>query len=140
IRALKDSPPSSLYTAAQVRSLDQAAIVGGTPGIQLMKRAGRAAFDLLLERFGAPTLISVYAGGGNNAGDGFVLAGLAAQRRLPVEVVALVAPDKLTGDARLAYEFAVQEGVQLRAFDARRPPVEGVIVDALLGIGLSGEP
>src|SRR5690606_16833168 len=40
----------------------------------------------------------------------------------------------------LAYEFAGQVGVQLRAFDGRRPPVEGVIVDALLGIGLSGEP
>lgn len=141
IRALKDSPPhSSLYTAAQVRSLDQAAIAGGIPGIQLMKRAGRAAFDLLLERFGNPALISVYAGGGNNGGDGYVLAGLAAQRRVPVEVVALVAPDKLTGDARLAYEFALQEGVTLRAFDARRPPSDGVIVDALLGIGLSGEP
>ncbi len=141
IRAHASSHPCpSLYTAAQVRSLDQAAIAGGIPGIQLMKRAGRAAFDLLLERFGSPVTISIYAGGGNNAGDGYVLAGLAAQRRLPVEVIAVNPPDQLRGDARLAYEFALQEGVRIRAFDIRQAPGEGVIVDALLGIGLSGEP
>src|SRR5690606_21479191 len=96
---------TELYGAAEIRQLDQAAIAGGIPGIQLMKRAGRAAFALLLERFSAPEQISVYCGSGNNAGDGYVLAALAAQRRLAVTVIQVGAAEKLTGDARQAYEF-----------------------------------
>jgi len=129
-----------LYTASEVYTLDATAIAGGIPSIQLMKRAGRAAFDLLIERFPAPQLISVYCGAGNNGGDGYVLAALAAQRKLPVQVIQLTAPEKLTGEARKAYEFAVQEGVSILPFAHAIAPANGVIVDGLLGIGLRGTP
>lgn len=137
-----DNTPASrnLYSVAEIRELDQAAIASGIPGIQLMKRAGRAAFNLLLERFPEPEQITVYCGAGNNAGDGYVLAALAAQRRLPVKVIQVGATDKLTGDARRAYEFALQEAVPMISFGASVGPREGIIVDALLGIGLAGEP
>jgi len=139
--ASPDSAPShGLYSAAQAYALDAAAIASGIPSIQLMKRAGRAAFNLLLARFANPGLISVYCGGGNNGGDGYVLAALAAQRRLPVQVIQLVAPGDLKGEALQAYEFALQEGVTMRRFAADTQPEQGMIVDALLGIGLRGEP
>jgi ADP-dependent NAD(P)H-hydrate dehydratase / NAD(P)H-hydrate epimerase len=131
---------SSLYTAADAYGLDAAAIAAGTPALQLMKRAGRAAFELLLERFPAPEMISVYCGAGNNGGDGYVLAALAAQRLLPVQVIQLAPLERLTGAARAAYDFAVQEGVPLIPFSAATAPQAGVIVDALLGIGLKGAP
>lgn len=127
---------SHSYSAAEAYAVDAAAIASGIPSIQLMKRAGRAAFDLIRERFADVVLVSIYTGGGNNGGDGYVLAGLLAQRKLPVQVIALVEPDELTGDARLAYEFAVQEGVSVNPPTAA--PVDGIIVDALLGIGLRG--
>ena len=130
--------PSTLYCAAEVRALDQAAIAAGTPGIQLMKRAGRAVFDALHQAYPEPGLITVYCGAGNNAGDGYVVAALAAQRRLPVQVIQVGALDKLTGDARHAYDFACQEGVAITAFENAAVPAEGVVVDALLGIGLQG--
>lgn len=140
IRSIDNKTPSAeLYTAAQVRALDQAIIASGVPGIQLMKRAAKAAFEVLLARFGQPDFIQVYAGGGNNGGDGYVLAGLAAERRIPVEVIALVAPEKLTGDAQLAWQFARQAGVSIHAFADATRPSSGVVVDALLGIGFSGE-
>jgi NAD(P)H-hydrate repair Nnr-like enzyme with NAD(P)H-hydrate epimerase domain len=41
-----DSLPYALYTAAQVRALDQAAIASGMPGGALMARAGEAAYQL----------------------------------------------------------------------------------------------
>lgn len=129
-----------LYTASEVYALDAAAIAGGIPAIQLMKRAARAAFELLLERFPAPELISVYCGAGNNGGDGYVLAALAAQRKLPVQIIQLTAPEKLSGEARQAYDFAVQEGVNMLSFAQVVAPSNGVIVDALLGIGLRGAP
>jgi ADP-dependent NAD(P)H-hydrate dehydratase / NAD(P)H-hydrate epimerase len=130
-----------LYSAAEAYALDAAAIKSGIPGIQLMKRAGRAAFELLLERFPAPELLSVYCGSGNNGGDGYVLAALAAQRLIPVRVIQLTAPEKLSGEARQAYEFALQEGVTMQSFTAvASVPEVGVIIDALLGIGLRGAP
>ncbi len=130
---------NALYSTAQVYALDAAAIASGIPGIQLMKRAGRAAFDLLLERFPAPELITIYCGAGKNGGDGYVLAALAAQRLLPVQVIQLTAGDKLTGEARIAYEFALQERVNIVPFADAEAPTEGVVVDALLGIGLQGD-
>ncbi len=131
------SPPTALYTAEQVRALDKAAIDGGIPGAQLMKRAGRAAFAALLQRFPDPGHITVYCGSGNNAGDGYVVAGLAAQRRLPVSVVQVGDPGKLRADARRAWEFAVQEGVPMAPLDDSAPQ-PGVLVDGLLGTGLKG--
>jgi ADP-dependent NAD(P)H-hydrate dehydratase / NAD(P)H-hydrate epimerase len=133
------APNPSLYSTAQVYALDAAAIASGIPGIQLMKRAGRAAFELLVERFPEPALISIYCGSGKNGGDGYVLAALAAQRKLPVQIIQLTAGDKLTGEARAAYEFAVQEQVPILPFSDARAPTAGVIVDALLGIGIQGD-
>jgi ADP-dependent NAD(P)H-hydrate dehydratase / NAD(P)H-hydrate epimerase len=129
-----------LYTAKEIYALDAAAIAGGVPGIQLMKRAGSAAYDLLLERFPNLKLITVYAGAGKNGGDGYVLAALAAQRRVSVKIIQLCAPEKLNGEARQAYEFALQEGVSMVPFEQALSPTSGVIVDALLGIGLEGNP
>ena len=129
---------SSLYTAAEVYALDAAAIAAGTPALQLMKRAGRAAFELLLARYPEPGLISIYCGAGNNGGDGYVLAALAAQRLLAVQVIQLAPAERLTGAARAAYEFAAQEGVAMQLFTETTVPTAGVIIDALLGIGLQG--
>lgn len=133
------APNTNLYSTAQVYALDAAAIASGIPGIQLMKRAGRAAFELLVERFPAPELISIYCGAGKNGGDGYVVAALAAQRKIPVQVIQLADGDKLTGEARAAYEFAVQEQVSIIPFADATAPTAGVIVDALLGIGVQGE-
>jgi len=132
--------PGSLYTAEQVRELDRLAIESGISGAQLMKRAGRAAFTRLLSVDPEPEQICVYCGGGNNAGDGYVLAGLAAQRRIPHRLIALSDPDRLKGEAAQARDFALQEGVVPEPFASGTPaPKAGVIVDALLGTGLKGQ-
>ena len=132
-----------LYSREYVRALDAAAIVAGTPGVVLMKRAARSAFDLLLGKWPNCTGIIVLCGAGNNAGDGYVLAGLAAQECIPVTVWYVSSPDALQGDALSAYHFAMQEGVVCEPFDRRIAQqadlygTEGVLVDALLGIGLN---
>jgi ADP-dependent NAD(P)H-hydrate dehydratase / NAD(P)H-hydrate epimerase len=131
--------PNAAYTASEVAELDRLAIAAGLPGLQLMKRAGRAAFELLLTRFPMPNPIVVYCGTGNNGGDGYVVAGLAAQRRLPVRVVELGDVKKLSHEAARARDFAIQEGVAMAPFNAGVPPSEGLLVDALLGTGAKGE-
>lgn len=132
--------PAGLYTAAQVRELDRLAIEDrGVPGIRLMKRAGRATFDALLARWPEPGKITVLCGVGNNAGDGYVIAGLAAQRRMVVEVLQVGDAGKLQGDALAAYQYARQEGVIMQPWHDSLALEEGVLVDALLGTGLKGE-
>ncbi|TNE81233.1 MAG: NAD(P)H-hydrate dehydratase, partial [Gammaproteobacteria bacterium] len=109
----------------------------GIPGIKLMKRAGYAVFQQLISRWpGVP--ITVLCGAGNNGGDGYIVAALAAESCLPVTVVQVAPPDKLQGDARAAYDYAQQAGVSMTPFSDCLELQTGVIVDAMLGTGFSG--
>ena len=129
----------ALYTAKSVRQLDALALKAqDIPSITLMKRAGRAAFNELLAEWGTPEHVTVFCGAGNNAGDGYIVAALAADKGIPVRVVELSAIEKLSADAATAREFCLKAGAQLDAFEAGLDVQEGVIVDALLGIGFSG--
>lgn len=131
------SRSSRLYNREQAYALEAAAIASGVSGIRLMKRAARAAQALIIEQYGVDQPVTIYTGGGNNGGDGWLLAALLRQRNVPVQVRPLVAPEALSADAAQAYEFAQQEGVVIGAVDADLPS-EGVIVDALLGLGAKG--
>lgn len=134
------SLPCELFTAQSVRAMDALAIRDhNLPGSVLMKRAGRVCFDALTAHFAPLAEITVYCGSGNNAGDGYVVAGLAQAAGLSVRVVYLSAPEQLQGDAQRAYQYAVQEGVSCCSFQSSALPAHGVIVDALLGTGINGE-
>lgn len=132
--------PHRLYTCEQTRKLDEAAIHElGIPGIRLMKRAGRVAFDALLHQWPCVARVAAVCGAGNNAGDAYILCALAAQRNIPVKAYFLVAPERLQGDAQLAYEFAKQAGVVFQKFSAKALQSEecekSVLVDGILGTG-----
>lgn len=129
-----------LYTASNVRELDRRAIEDHEiPGIALMKRAGKAAFLALLARWPNPASITVLCGGGNNGGDGYIIAALAQQQGFAVTIWQLAPEEKLSGDARRAWQFACQEGVAMAPFTGQLNGKDGVIVDALLGTGVSGQ-
>ncbi len=132
--------PERLYRADQVRAMDRYAIEDlGIPGIVLMQRAGAAAFRVMERQWPQARRIVVLCGGGNNGGDGYIVARHALDARLDVQVFALSPPDRLRGDARLACDAylavggRITEGVppELGGFD--------VVVDALLGTGLDRE-
>jgi len=135
------SLPHSLYTAAQVRELDRIAIEEqGIPGIELMERAGRAAFDALRRRWPRLRSIAVLCGTGNNGGDGFVVARLARQAGYELAVYQVGDAGRIRGDALTARRRMQEAGVEAQPLtdDVARQPVE-LWVDALLGTGLSGE-
>jgi NAD(P)H-hydrate epimerase len=129
--------PIPLYTQDQARELDRRAIAQGTPASVLMERAGRAAFDLLRERWPAAKRLAVFCGGGNNGGDGYVLARLALEAEMETHLYSLVPADKLKGDARqMADKVLAMNNLHL-VHDGDLPEVD-LIVDALLGIGITG--
>ena len=131
--------PTRLYSTAQVREMDRIAIEDlGIAGIELMRRAGRAAFAHLRRRWPAAGSVAVLAGTGNNGGDGFILAALAAREGLAVHVLQAGDGERVQGDAARARQHALEAGVQYLPFtDAL--PAAAVLVDALLGTGLHGE-
>lgn len=142
------------YTAAEVREMDRHAIEDlGIPGFELMHRAGAAAFAALRARWPKVQRLLVFCGTGNNGGDGFVIAALAHDAGLDAQIHLVGKPADVKGTAREALAFAEARGLQARDVQAfldasvqRRTatatqeiPATTVIVDALLGTGLSGE-
>ncbi|HXL97362.1 MAG TPA: NAD(P)H-hydrate dehydratase [Steroidobacteraceae bacterium] len=131
------SAASLLYSAAQVRALDAHAIAQGTSGYTLMKRAGEAALRALRSRWPKALEIAVVAGGGNNGGDGYVVARFAQAAGLSATVLAVTPPDQLSGDARTACQDFRSSGGQVVAWSPLLLARADVIVDALLGTGLT---
>ncbi|NIL93400.1 MAG: NAD(P)H-hydrate dehydratase [Woeseiaceae bacterium] len=129
--------PVDIYSVATVREIDRSAIEGeGIPGYTLMTRAGAAAVSEARNCFPDAKRWQVVCGAGNNAGDGYVVARLAASEGVVVSVVTLVDPDSLSGDAATAYaDFAAEGGVVL-PWSGQLDPEAEVVVDGLLGSGL----
>jgi len=131
--------PKALYTAAQTRELDRLAIAAGTPGAELMTRAGQAAFDALCGRWPEARRIAVLCGGGNNGGDGYVVARLAHAAGLAPQIHFTTPPEALKGDALTMAERCRDAGIPMIPLTLDHLP-EGVdlLVDGLLGTGLNG--
>lgn len=131
------SLPTTLYTAAQVRAFDRYAIdTLGISGYALMTRAGAAALRSLRTRWPQAQRILVICGGGNNGGDGYVLARLAHAAQLQVRVAAAIGPGRLGGDAHRAWQECRDAGVTIQELGPALPEDVDVIVDALFGTGL----
>lgn len=134
---MKSAWPTALYTAQQVRALDAQQIAAGVSGFTLMQRAAQAAWQALLQRWPQVKNLTVVAGRGNNAGDGYLIACLAAQAGWRVQILTLEDPSLLRADAALAYQVAYNAGISIQFWSAEQQ-LEGVVVDALLGTGLHG--
>jgi len=133
--------PRAVYSAAQCKALDRRAIETlGIPGYALMQRAAQASLALIRQRWPQVRSLSIWVGGGNNGGDGVVLARLADELGWPVQLVFADASvrERATQEAASAWgdlpnSIKTQIFTEGLAFDA------DLIVDALLGIGLRGE-
>ena len=129
--------PHSVYSVEGVRQVDRAAIEGsGIPGYTLMTAAAMESLDAAIGLFPDAGRWQVICGAGNNGGDGYVLARLAAQRGISVSVIALTAPGKLDGDAATAYADFVADGGHVESWEGSLDAHVDMIVDAMLGSGL----
>ncbi|MFQ5982925.1 MAG: NAD(P)H-hydrate epimerase, partial [Woeseiaceae bacterium] len=78
--------PHTIDSGEGVREVDRAAIEDvGIPGYTLMTSAAMEALDEAFSIFPDAKRWEVVCGAGNNAGDGYVLARLAAQQGVAVE-------------------------------------------------------
>ncbi|MBU0610189.1 MAG: NAD(P)H-hydrate dehydratase, partial [Armatimonadetes bacterium] len=135
-----------LATAEQMREMDRRTIEEyGLPGLVLMENAGRAvadaAWELLPENGGR---VLILAGKGNNGGDGFVAARHLAAVGVEVAVLLFAKLSDLSGDAATNAHYAEKSGLTIIEEPDDETVVGAmeladVIVDGLLGTGLSGD-
>jgi len=126
-----------LYTAKQVRGIDHTAIHElNIAGYELMCRAGQAIVDDAIARFPDARRWLIMCGPGNNGGDGYVAARLAANRGVDVTVCSLVDPRQLKGDAERAYTDWQMRGGEVVLWPLDRTSGYDLALDALLGTGI----
>ncbi len=128
---------TKLYTAEETRTLDTAAMEAGIPGMVLMERAGEAVVREIRERWAGWRRfhIGVLAGGGNNGGDGYVVARRLQEAGVRAAVVAASDPRGLKGDAAEACARWQRLGGAWTGPEASLEDFD-LLVDALLGTGL----
>ena len=72
-----------VLTPSEMRQVDLEAMARGTPGIELMRRAGRGV-AVSAEKLASPGgTVAILCGPGQNGGDGFVAATILAERGYP---------------------------------------------------------
>ncbi len=135
-----------LATAAQARELDRRTIDEvGIPGRVLMELAGAGTVDAIAARTGGRAgKAVVLCGGGQNGGDGYVIARHLADRGWRVRCVTPSEPERLTGDARANHGLWVARGGELKVLAGAVGGGVGhalghadLIGDALYGTGLT---
>jgi NAD(P)H-hydrate epimerase len=135
------------YGSEAVRIADKkAAEELGVPGEVLMENAGRAAAEIIAARYPGAGQFLVLCGPGNNGGDGFVAARHLDIMGRRAEIISVRAVSEYAGEARFAAIAAERCGLKIsRSRDMSDAEISdalavSVVVDALLGVGASGEP
>jgi len=140
-----------VFTAAQMRRIDQSSIAGNIDtGYSYMRTAGECVFLAalsMLEEMGVKQgdeNIAVICGKGNNGGDGYVAARLLHEVGFHVECFSLCDTESLSGEALLAFKDFALCKVDVRVLnDSEKLPnfvKYTLIIDAMLGTGIKGAP
>ncbi len=128
-----------LATAEDIKKLDKLASEKyGIPLYRLMENAGKSIFDEIKVNF-SDKKFAVFCGKGNNGGDGFVVARLLKADGREVKVYLTHEESELGATAKIAFDRMKEENIEvLKITDAVDD--DAVIIDALLGISVSGAP
>lgn len=136
-------------TAEKMAEIDKKAVEFGIPRLLLMENAGGAVSRTIMEKFGHELNIIVFAGTGNNGGDGFVAARHLANKGAKVNVFSIGDPKGIrTEEARLNWNVIRRMERSIKVYVVRNPSdlkkakryINGadVFLDAMLGTGLRG--
>ena len=131
-----------IYNAAQIRAWDAYTIEHEPVGsVELMNRAARAFTDWLVQIYpDSQRPVCVFAGTGNNGGDGLAVARLLHRQFYEVQVVICDFSGQHSADFE-AQRVVMPEGVAMTVLREWNEPVavaeNAIVVDALFGTGLS---
>ena len=139
-----------IVDSATMRRLDETAIKRyDIPRLVLMENAGRGVAEIIERDFGGlkSKMVSIFAGKGNNGGDGFVVARHLLNKGFKVCVYLLARPQDVHGDAKTnlnIWEKIKGETVSIvskKSLERHRVNIRHshLIVDAIFGTGLSAD-
>lgn len=142
------------FTIDEVREIEKKIILNDNiPSIILMENAGKNSCDVLMDKFPGVSDYDIYiiCGKGNNAGDGYTLARHLIIKGVYVNIVQLVDPNELKGDAQINYNILSsllstgEKGEIIFSYDLKFFEKKSLkrgrilIIDAVLGTGIRGK-
>ena len=142
------SNDDSVLDVSEVVALEQRIASEGTPLKELMRRAGTATAQVVIDRVPAGSRVLVLAGSGNNGGDGWVAADVLVRAGYEVVLVSAKRADELRAEpaAETAKEICqngapfeircVTEGANGALADCLAAC--DVVLDCILGTGFEG--
>ena len=133
-----------ISSVSEMRQMDQSAIeTYGIPDEILMENAGLAAYSVLSEQLDIQSnRFLVVCGGGNNGGDGLMVARKIHSNGGMVRVVLLSDPGKYSGAAQTNYKSLGHLPIEMGQLESvasleKDLPRYSMIIDAIFGTGIS---
>jgi len=140
-----------LYTAAEMKSIEKYTIEKvGIPSLVLMEKAAEAVSRVICAEAGKYSIygkhskarVIILCGTGNNGGDGMAVARILHLKGMDVSVLVIGDEAKATEEYKTQKNIYINCGgnIPVYANDALTTAIEeaDIIVDAMLGIGISG--
>lgn len=125
-----------VLTASEMKACDHGTIEqAGIPSMVLMERAALAVAEVLIKRYPDRNRVLVVAGKGNNGGDGLAIGRLLAKAGRQVTFFQM--SGNYSEEARKQREILLHLGFSI--CDIWPDGEYDIIIDALLGIGITGE-
>ena len=132
-----------IFTSEQIRRIDKYTIEHEpVASIDLMERAACQIAAWLTEKYDQSKSFAVFAGPGNNGGDGLAVARILAQKYYRVKVYIIRITGEISQDAQTNYDRLKSTGLT-GIFDLHEkdtlPSIgeEDIILDAIFGTGLN---
>lgn len=132
-----------IFTANLTREADNYTIKNEPiSSLNLMERAASRAADKILKIYYDKTNFSVFAGPGNNGGDGLVIARLLAEKGLNVNVYYVKFSDNVSEDFKVNYKrlLKIKDVAIFELYKGNKFPKlkkNEIIIDAIFGSGLT---
>jgi hydroxyethylthiazole kinase-like uncharacterized protein yjeF len=140
---MKQSP--RILTASQAKAFDSRALHDyGISTLVLMENAGRQVCQEAIASYIRGKKIAIFCGKGNNGGDGFVAARHMLAQGIKPDIYLACRIRDVSGEAGANLSILLKLKQKIRQVSDKnvsglKMDRYGLIVDALLGVGLSGE-
>ena len=126
-----------IVTIAEMRKIEEKAIAAGTTQETLMDKAGEKIAHFItsfIEKNKLPKKAFLLAGKGNNGGDGYTAANLLLKQGFAIQAYQVLEPESSSLCHKKRAEFLSLSGKMTEEL-----PKDGVIIDAIFGIGFEGK-
>jgi NAD(P)H-hydrate epimerase len=130
-----------ILSGNQVKLLDELHLMqSGQASHELMEEAAKGFVKWFDEQdFDRSLPVFVFAGGGNNGGDGLAIARLFSGNTRKINIVkCFESEDQLSPDAKRNWDLLSQD-IDLIDWNKMPGQSKGILIDAFLGVGLKGE-